>query len=95
MAEQNILPLIKNVVIEPYIPDEKQEKVTETGFIITKKNTTQNQPQYGKIIAIGPEVQSVQVGDIVLFKEFIPTKFTLNNEIFLLLNEDDILAKLI
>ena len=72
---QKIEPLFKNIVVVPHKEENKPvEKVTDTGFIISKKADTQNQPQYGKIIAIGPDVQNMKINDVVLFKEFIPAK---------------------
>jgi len=93
---QKIAPLFKNIVVVPHKEENKPvEKVTDTGFIISKKADTQNQPQYGKIIAIGPDVQNMKIDDVVLFKEFIPAKFIFNNKTFLIINEEEILAKLI
>ncbi len=93
---QKIEPLAKNIVVIPHTEENKTaEKRTETGFIISKKSDTQNQPQYGKIIAIGPDVKNMKIDEIVLFKEFIPAKFILDNKTFLIINEEEILAKLI
>ena len=93
---QKIDPLHNNIVVTPHKEENKAtEKVTDTGFIISKKSNNQNQPQYGKIVAIGPDVKNMKIEEIVLFKEFIPAKFILENKTFLIINEDEILAKLI
>ncbi|HID92378.1 TPA: hypothetical protein EYP45_04650 [Candidatus Peregrinibacteria bacterium] len=93
---QKIEPLAQNIVVIPHKEENKTtEKITETGFIISKKTNNQNQPQYGKIIAIGPDVKNMKIDEIVLFKEFIPAKFVLDNKTFLIINEKEILAKLI
>ncbi len=93
---QTIKPLAKNIVVIPENSENKtSEKITETGFIISKKTDIQNQPQHGKVIEIGPDVNDIKIGETVLFKEFIPTKFIIENKTFLILNQEDILAKLI
>jgi len=92
---KKIDPLRNNIVVIPHREeDTTTEKTTETGFIISKKINNQNQPQYGKIIAIGPDVKNMKIDEIVLFKEFIPAKFILDNKTFLIMNEEEILAKL-
>ena len=92
---KTINPLQNNIVVIPHKEEDiATEQTTETGFIISKKSNDQNQPQYGKIVAIGPDVKNMNIDEVVLFKEFIPAKFILNNKTFLIINEKEILAKL-
>lgn len=85
----NITPLGDRVVIEA----KKEEETTSSGFIVASKEKNER-PQSGKILSVGPDTKNVSVGDEVIFKEFIPTNFTHNDEEFLILSEEDILAKI-
>lgn len=84
-----ITPLGDRVVIEA----KPQEETTSSGFIVASKEKNER-PQSGNITAVGPDVKNVSVGDEVIFKEFIPTNFTHEDNEFLILSEEDILAKI-
>lgn len=86
-----ITPLKDKVLVEP--EGQEAEKTTASGFIVTAKKDENPRPQTGKIIEIGPDVTQVSVGDTVVFKEFIPTNFELDEKKYLILAEEDILAK--
>lgn len=51
----NVTPFGRNILVQP----------TEVKTIVAVKNTSKT--DYGKVIAIGDEVQKVKVGDIVGF----------------------------
>ena len=54
----NIIPLKNKVVIERV----EQTKTTTSGIILQRTD----EPDRAKILAIGPEVEDVSVGDVVL-----------------------------
>jgi co-chaperonin GroES (HSP10) len=54
----NIIPLKNKVVIERV----EQTKTTASGIILQRTE----EPDRAKILAIGPEVEDVSVGDVVL-----------------------------
>ncbi len=54
----NIIPLKNKVVIERV----EQTKTTASGIILQRTD----EPDRAKILAIGPEVEDVAVGDVVL-----------------------------
>jgi co-chaperonin GroES (HSP10) len=54
----NIIPLKNKVVIERV----EQTKTTTSGIILQRTE----EPDRAKILAIGPEVEDVSVGDVVL-----------------------------
>jgi co-chaperonin GroES (HSP10) len=54
----NIIPLKNKVVIERV----EQTKTTASGIILQRTD----EPDRAKILAIGPEVEDVSVGDVVL-----------------------------
>lgn len=84
-----VIPLTDRVVIRA----KKKEETTASGFVLATSDT-KDRPQSGEVLAVGPDVTAVQAGDMVIFKEYIPTNFTHENEDFLILKEEDILAKI-
>lgn len=44
--------------------------------------------------AVGPEVKDVKKGDRVVYKAYTPTEVKVNNKEFIILKEEDVLAKL-
>ncbi len=85
----SIIPLSDRVVIRA----KKQEETTASGFVLSTAESKER-PQSGEVLSVGPDVKNVSVGDVVIFKEYIPTNFSHNNEEFLILKEEDILAKI-
>lgn len=45
--------------------------------------------------AVGPDVKEVKVGDKILHKEYAVTEFKVDNTTYLLMKEEDILAKVV
>ncbi len=89
-----IKPLNNNVVLKK----EKIEKKTESGIILSQK---QEEPEYAFVVSVGKgKLDSngniipidVKVGDKVLYKTYSPTKIKLDNEEYLIISSDDILA---
>ena len=92
--EQKIFPLGNRVVLQTENTHETEQK-TPSGFIISTQEKEVSSPKIATVTEIGPDVKNIQKGDRVVFKEFIPTVFEIEKEKYLLLSEDDILAKLI
>ncbi len=92
-----IKPLGDRIVIKPL--EQEEEKVG--GIIIP--DTAKEKPQEGEIIAVGPgrildsgerQAPSVAVGDKVLYGKYSGTEIKYGGEDYLIVREDDILAKL-
>ena len=92
-----IQPLGDRIVIKPL--EQEEEKVG--GIIIP--DTAKEKPQEGEIIAVGPgrildsgerQAPSVAVGDKVLYGKYSGTEIKYGGEDYLIVREDDILAKL-
>ncbi len=92
-----ITPLGDRIVIKSL--EEKEEKVG--GIIIP--DTAKEKPSEGEIIAVGPgkmlengerQAVSVAVGDKVLYGKYSGTEIKYDGEEYLIVREDDILAKL-
>ncbi len=91
-------PLADRIVITPL----KQEEVTASGLVIP--DTVKEKPQQGEVVAVGPGrlddagkrvALDVSVGDRILYAKYTGTEIKLDGEDYIVLNDKDILAKLI
>ncbi|MGV3244397.1 co-chaperone GroES [Staphylococcus sp. 11261D007BR] len=88
-------PLGNRIVIEK----REQEQTTKSGIVLT--DTAKEKSNEGTVVAVGPgrildngqrvEVE-VKVGDHVVFDQYVGTEVKRNDEKYLVLQEDDILA---
>lgn len=81
-------PLHDNVVLKK----EKAEKEVKTasGIIL---HDTKNVPSYARVVAIGPDSKAdIKEHDKVVYKEYSGTKVTLDDEDYIIIEAEDILA---
>ncbi|MGH2608531.1 MAG: co-chaperone GroES [Tepidiformaceae bacterium] len=97
-ARTKLVPLADRIVITPL----KQEEVTMSGLVIP--DTVKEKPQQGEVVAVGPGrlddngkrvPLDVVAGDRILYAKYTGTEVKLDNEEYIVLNEKDILAKLV
>jgi chaperonin GroES len=90
-----IKPLADRVVVKP--SGEKER--TKGGIVLP--DTAKEKPQEGEIVAVGPGKKSddgktiplsVKVGDKVLYGKYSGTEITIDDEEYLIIREDDVLA---
>lgn len=82
-------PLHKNVILKK----EKAEKESKTasGIILNEKD--KNVPSYAIVTAIGPDSDTnIKVNDKVVFKEYSGTNVEFNDEEYIIIEDEDILA---
>ena len=93
-----LVPLADRIVITPL----KQDEVTASGLVIP--DTAKEKPQQGEVVAVGPGkmddagkriVIDVAVGDRILYAKYTGTDIKLDGEDYIVLNDKDILAKLV
>lgn len=90
MSELRIQPLGTRVVIKPL----EQESKTASGLYIPE--TAKEKPQSGLVMAIGDDEDiKLKVDDRVLFAKYTGTEFKLDGEDYLLMECNDILARLL
>tara|TARA_Y100000310_G_C20690805_1_gene822058 strand:- start:1697 stop:1939 length:243 start_codon:yes stop_codon:yes gene_type:complete len=77
-----ILPFSNNVVI-------KRLEQKASAFHVEQETTGQ-----GEILAIGPDVKSIKVGDKILFVEYAVDSFELDNSTYLLTPEASVVGKI-
>ena len=92
-----LVPLGDRVIVR------KNEELSATKSGIVIADTAKERPQTGKVVAVGPgqkgddgKVQPIpiKVGETVIFSKFGGTEFPYDGEEYLILREDDILAKI-
>lgn len=94
---QKVKPLGDRVVVKP-VP---KEETTRSGIVIP--DTAKEKPQEGTVIAVGSgrlldngtrATIELREGEKVLFAKYGGTELLLDNEIYLVLRESDVLAVL-
>ena len=70
---------------------EKAENKTASGIILT--NPKEDASNQAKVVSVGPNCQDfIKEGMTVIFKEYSGTKLNKDDEDFIILKEEDILA---
>ena len=97
-AKTKLVPLADRIVITPL----KQEEVTASGLVIP--DTAKEKPQQGEVVAVGPGrldddgkriPLDVSIGDRILYAKYTGTEIKLDGDEYIVLNDKDILAKLV
>ena len=97
-AKTQLVPLADRIVITPL----KQDEVTASGLVIP--DTAKEKPQQGEVLAVGPGrlddngkrvAIDLAVGDRILYAKYSGTDIKLDGDEYIVLNEKDILAKLV
>jgi chaperonin GroES len=91
----NLRPLQDRIIVKRV----EEESKTAGGLFIPE--TAKEKPQRGKIVAVGNGKKTedgkvlpldVKVGDLVLFGKYAGTEIKVDNDDFVMMREDDILA---
>lgn len=92
----NLKPLGDRLIVEPVSVDE----ITKAGIILPD-TIDKEKPEKGKVLAVGPGKLlengsriplEVKVGDMVVFKKYSPDEVTIDDKVYLVLSENDIMA---
>lgn len=78
-------PLDKRVVVKPIVPQKKES------VIIVKDES----PQSFQVVAIGDDVKKVNIGDKILIAAFSTSEVTYEGEKYILVNETNIIARVV
>ena len=80
-------PLKDRVVAKKEQPLEK----TKSGILLGE---AKEKPAYAVIESVGPDVKSVKKGDKIIMKEYSTTEIKIDEEEYIIIKEEDILATL-
>ena len=95
MSELKLRPLRDKILIKPA----KEQDKSRGGILLPQ--TTEEKPERGEVLAVGEgkllengsyAKMSVKVGDQVIFKKYSPDEIKIDEEEYLIISEDDILA---
>lgn len=81
-----IKPLADRVVA---IREEAQEK-TASGIYLP--DAAKEKPTLAEVVAVGPDVKGVKKGDRIIHKDYTSTEITVDNQEYLIVKEEDVLA---
>jgi len=85
----NIKPLGERIVVRP----SKQEDKTKGGLYLPE-TADKDKSQQGEVVAVGSDFKNVKKGDTVIFAKYGGTDIKIENEDYLVLGKDDVLATL-
>jgi len=83
---------IKIHPLADYVVAQAEEAKTKTasGLYLPEKST--EKPKVATVVAIGPAVRQLKVGDRIVYKSYGPTEVKVEAEDYLLIKEEDVLA---
>lgn len=71
---------------------EKAEAKTVSGLYLP--DNAKEKPAYAIVESVGPAVESLKKGDKIVFREYAPTEVKINDVEYLIVKEEDVLAKI-
>jgi len=80
----NFTPLGKRVLVKRV----EETNTTSTGIIIP--DNAKEKPSRGEVVAISSEVNEIKTGDEVVFGKYSGNEVTLDGELYIVLDIDDI-----
>ncbi len=90
-----LVPLSDNVIVKPI----GAETTTASGIIIPD-TASKEKPKRGEVVAVGPgrmvdgvrTEMDVEIGDVVIFREYAPTDIKIDGEMIYVLGIESLLA---
>ncbi|MBI3963521.1 MAG: co-chaperone GroES [Candidatus Kerfeldbacteria bacterium] len=91
-----LVPLSNRVVVKPL----KEDEITKSGIVLPD-SAKDEKPEKGEVIAVGSDrilengqrvPVEVKVGDHVIFTKYGPDEIKIDNEDYLIVKHEDILA---
>ncbi|MEA2067288.1 MAG: co-chaperone GroES [Thermotogota bacterium] len=85
-----VIPLGSRLLIKPI----QEEKKTEGGIVIPE--TAKEKPMKAEVLEVGKEVEDLDVKpkDKVIFSKYAGTELKIDEEDYIIIDQDDVLAKL-
>ena len=82
-----IRPLGERVLIK----QTKQEEVTKSGIVLPD-TASKEKPIIGEVTAVGEAIKEIKIGDKVIYEKYAGTEVKDNDDVYLLLEEKNVLA---
>ena len=71
---------------------ERVEEVSTTASGIIIPDSAKDKPSQGKVVAIGSEVEEINVGDTIVFGKYAGNEITLDSKEYLIMEQSDALG---
>jgi chaperonin GroES len=81
-----IKPLSDRVVAQPL----EAENKTASGLYLPEQ--AQEKPKIAKVVAVGPKVKDIKVGDKILYEDYANTDVKVDQDDYIIVKEEKILA---
>ncbi|MCP1223312.1 co-chaperone GroES [Sebaldella sp. S0638] len=82
-----IRPLGERVLIK----QTKQEEITKSGIVLPD-TASKEKPIIGEVTAVGDAIKEIKIGDKVIYEKYAGTEVKDNDDVYLLLEEKNVLA---
>ncbi len=82
-----IRPLGERVLIK----QTKQEEITKSGIVLPD-TASKEKPIIGEVTAVGDAIKEIKIGDKVIYEKYAGTEAKDNDDVYLLLEEKNVLA---
>ena len=82
-----IRPLGERVLIK----QTKQEETTKSGIVLPD-TASKEKPIIGEVTAVGDAIKEIKIGDKVIYEKYAGTEVKDNDDVYLLLEEKNVLA---
>ena len=86
MMTTSIKPLADRVVAV------REQAQTKTASGIFLPDNAKEKPVLATVVAIGPDVKSLAIGDKIVYKEYSTTELKIDDKEYLIVKEEDVLA---
>lgn len=84
-------PLNNNVIVSSI----NGETLNKAGIVLPD-TLDKERPEKGKVVSVGPNcLEGLKAGDLVFFRKYSPDEVKIDEEKFLVIREEDILAVLL
>lgn len=70
----------------------REEAAQKTASGIYLPDTAKEKPVIASVVAIGPDVKQVKVGEKIVYKEYATIELKIDNQEYLIVKQEDILA---
>ena len=70
----------------------KEEAAAKTASGLYLPDNAKEKPVLAKVVAVGPDVKSLKVGDRIVYKEYSTTELKIDGTEYLIVKEEDVLA---
>ena len=81
-----LVPLGDRVVLKQVVAEE----TTKSGIVIPGQS--KEKPQQAAVVAVGPDVENISVGQTVIYSKYAGTTVELDDVEYIIMKQEDILA---